>query len=84
VITVTETEKYVLLPLEFRDTPTGVDPARVVETGIQPTINTGIAHEEPGIGGAGLGRAHRSCLIAAMRSDCESAADGSTPTEVGK
>jgi hypothetical protein len=36
----------------------------VVETGIVPTINTGIAHQEPGIGqvGAGVARAPVACF----------------------
>ena len=85
-ITVTENENYALPPLDFRGTPTGIDLTRVVETGIQPIINTGIAHKEPGIGqiGAGIGRAPRACFIAAMRSYCESYADGNVPPEVGE
>ena len=39
----------------FRGTPTGIDVLRVVETGIVPAINTGIAHKEPGIGMVGAG-----------------------------
>jgi hypothetical protein len=40
-----------------------------VETGIQPLINTGIAHREPGIGqiGAGLVRAPLEPFLAAHR-----------------
>ncbi len=45
--------------LDFLGTPLGVDIRRVVETGIAPFINTGIAHKDPGVGqvGAGLLRA---------------------------
>ena len=58
-ITVAENPNHAIPALDFRGTPTGIDVRRVVETGIQPLINTGIAHREPGIGqvGAGLVRA---------------------------
>ena len=51
--------KYFNMPvLNFRGTPTGIDLRRVIETGLTPRVNTGIAHKEPGIGqiGAGLVR----------------------------
>ncbi|MFQ5631605.1 MAG: DUF1116 domain-containing protein [bacterium] len=51
--------KYFNIPqLDFRGTPTGIDLRKVVETGITPRVNTGIAHKQPGIGqiGAGLVR----------------------------
>jgi hypothetical protein len=40
----------------------------VVDTGIEPVINTGIAHREPGIGqiGAGLTRAPLACFAQAV------------------
>ena len=48
--------KYFTIPyLGFQGTPTGVDVRKVVATGITPTINTGIAHKEPGIGQIGAG-----------------------------
>ena len=51
--------KYFTIPaLDFRGTPTGIDLRKVVETGITPRVNTGIAHKEAGVGqiGAGLVR----------------------------
>jgi hypothetical protein len=41
----------------------------VVELGIAPIINTGIAHKEPGIGqvGAGMVRAPIECFRQAVR-----------------
>ncbi len=57
-ITVAE-HKYFTIPyLDFRGTPTGIDIRKVVEKGITPRINTGIAHKDPGVGqiGAGLVR----------------------------
>ncbi|MFN2279914.1 MAG: hypothetical protein ACK2UR_20030, partial [Candidatus Promineifilaceae bacterium] len=48
--------KYFTIPvLDFRGTPTGVDIRKVVELGITPRINTGIAHREAGIGQVGAG-----------------------------
>jgi hypothetical protein len=51
--------KYFSIPaLDFRGTPTGIDIRKIVETGITPRLNTGIAHKEAGVGqiGAGLVR----------------------------
>jgi Protein of unknown function (DUF1116) len=51
--------KYFTIPqLNFRGTPTGIDLRKVVETGITPRVNTGIAHKNAGVGqiGAGLVR----------------------------
>ena len=44
---------------EFAGSPAGIDVRKVVDTGIQPIINTGIAHREAGVGqiGAGITRA---------------------------
>ncbi len=57
---ITSTEhKYFTIPvLDFRGTPTGIDLRKVVETGITPRVNTGIAHKDAGVGqiGAGLVR----------------------------
>ncbi len=48
--------KYFTMPaLDFRGTPTGIDIRKVVETGITPRINTGIAHKLAGVGQVGAG-----------------------------
>lgn len=54
---------------DFAGTPLGVDIRKVVETGITPFINTGIAHREPGVGqiGAGLLRAPVDIFERALR-----------------
>jgi hypothetical protein len=54
--------------LEFSGTPTGIDLRRVVETGIAPVINTGIAHRRAGVGqvGAGVARAPFACFEKAL------------------
>jgi len=57
-ITVAENDTYQIPGLDFRGTPTGIDLLKVVETGILPAINTGIAHKEPGIGMVGAGLVH--------------------------
>jgi hypothetical protein len=48
--------KYFTIPaLDFRGTPTGIDIRKVVEKGITPRVNTGIAHKEAGVGQVGAG-----------------------------
>ena len=54
-ITQTEHEDFTIPSLSFRGTPMGIDIRRVMETGILPQINTGIAHRKPGIGMVGAG-----------------------------
>jgi hypothetical protein len=54
-ITATENRVYQIPSLDFRGTPTGIDVAKVVETGILPFIDTGVAHKNPGIGQVGAG-----------------------------
>ena len=54
--------------LDFTGTPAGIDARKVVDTGIAPVINTGIAHREAGIGqiGAGITRAPLVCFAHAV------------------
>jgi len=48
--------KYFTIPaLDFRGTPTGIDIRKVVERGIAPRVNTGVAHKDPGVGQVGAG-----------------------------
>ena len=48
--------KYFAIPaLDFRGTPTGIDIRKVVEKGITPRVNTGVAHKDPGVGQVGAG-----------------------------
>ena len=54
-ITAAEHTHFTIPALDFRGTPTGVDIRKVVELGITPRINTGIAHREAGIGQVGAG-----------------------------
>ena len=68
-ITLGRNPDYQLPPLGFAGTPTGIDARRVVETGVAPVINTGIAHREPGVGqiGAGIAFAPLACFADALR-----------------
>lgn len=68
-ITLEENPQHQIPALDFRGSPTGIDVRRVVETGIQPLINTGIAHRQAGIGqvGAGMVRAPLEPFVAAFR-----------------
>jgi hypothetical protein len=61
--------KWPIPMLDFQGTPCGIDVRRVVETGITPAINTGIAHREAGVGqvGAGIARAPLGCFDQALR-----------------
>jgi hypothetical protein len=54
-ITTTEHPHFTIPAFDFRGTPTGVDIRKVVELGITPRINTGIAHREAGVGQVGAG-----------------------------
>jgi len=48
--------KYFTIPaLEFQGSPTGIDIRKVVEKGITPRVNTGVAHKKAGIGQVGAG-----------------------------
>src|SRR3990172_9250968 len=61
--------KYFTIPqLDFRGTPTGIDIRKVVETGITPRVNTGIAHKNAGVGqiGAGLVRPPMEMFVQAL------------------
>jgi hypothetical protein len=68
-ITLARNSAYGLPTLGFSGTPTGIDARKVVETGIAPVINTGIAHREAGVGqiGAGIARAPLACFEDAIR-----------------
>jgi len=54
-ITFTEHKTFTIPALDFRGTPTGIDLRKVVEMGITPRINTGIAHKNAGVGQVGAG-----------------------------
>ena len=68
-ITLTTNPEWTIPALDYQGVPTGIDIRLVVETGIVPTINTGIAHRKPGIGqvGAGVVKAPLECFEKALR-----------------
>ncbi|MDI2124733.1 DUF1116 domain-containing protein [Yinghuangia seranimata] len=74
-ITLAENPAYQVPVLDFRGTPTGIDVAKVVRTGILPQINTGIAGKVAGTGqvGAGLVTPPASCFTEAVAALAEAA-----------
>jgi len=68
-ITLAEIAAYSVPIFGFRGTPTGIDLRLVLQTGILPQINTGIASRRPGVGqlGAGLVNPPRACFEQALR-----------------
>jgi len=54
-ITLGENPAFTVPTLNFVGAPTGIDVIKVVETGIEPIINTGIANKEAGQGMVGAG-----------------------------
>jgi hypothetical protein len=54
-ITTAEHTHFTIPALGFRGTPVGIDLRKVVELGITPRVNTGIAHRNAGIGQVGAG-----------------------------
>jgi hypothetical protein len=67
-ITLGRNNALTLPVLDFSGTPAGIDSRKVVDTGITPIINTGIAHREAGVGqvGAGITRAPMACFVQAI------------------
>lgn len=72
-ITVGEGQAYKIPALDFRGGPTGIDMIKVIETGIRPIINTGIAHKDYGVGqvGAGLVNPPEDCFKQALKACAE-------------
>lgn len=58
---------------DFQGAPLGIDIRKVVETGITPVINTGIAHKKAGVGqiGAGTVRVPLACFEKALEALAE-------------
>ena len=67
-ITLAQNLKWTMPALDFEGVPAGIDARRVVESGVQPAINTGIAHRKAGVGqvGAGIARAPLACFEKAL------------------
>lgn len=67
-ITLAENANYANPNLNFRGAATGIDVRKVIQTGILPIINTGMAHKDAGVGqvGAGLVNPPRECFEKAL------------------
>ena len=67
-ITLGKHPQYTIPTLDSQGTPAGIDARLVIESGIVPVINTGIAHKEPGHGliGAGVVRAPFEAFVKAI------------------
>ncbi|TCI62928.1 DUF1116 domain-containing protein [Exiguobacterium sp. SH0S2] len=72
-ITEDENNTYSIPTLDFRGTPLGIDVRKVIETGVLPVINTGMAHREAGIGQVGAGIVHPplDCFTKALKAYSE-------------
>lgn len=67
-ISIDQNPNFTVPTWNFRGICLGIDARKVVETGITPVINTGIAHKEPGVGqiGAGTVRPPVECFEKAL------------------
>jgi hypothetical protein len=67
-ICIANNSNYAIPTWDFQGTCLGIDIRKVVETGITPVINTGIAHKKAGIGqiGAGTVRVPLGCFTKAL------------------
>lgn len=72
-ITTGVSNTLVMPAMDFTGTPTGIDIRKVVETGITPVINTGMAHKKAGVGqiGAGIVHAPMACFTKALEAFAE-------------
>jgi hypothetical protein len=72
-ITAMENSNFRMPTMNFKGTPTGIDIVKVLKTGVLPTITTGMAHKDPGIGqvGAGIVKAPQECFVKAAESFLE-------------
>jgi hypothetical protein len=67
-ITVAKNPRWTIPALDGQGVPAGIDVRKVAASGVQPAINTGIAHRKPGVGqvGAGVARAPLACFDQAL------------------
>jgi hypothetical protein len=72
-ICISRNSNYSIPTWDFKGTCLGIDVRKVVETGITPLINTGIAHKKAGIGqiGAGTVRVPLECFTKALEALAE-------------
>lgn len=72
-ICVGQNSNWTIPTWDFQGACLGIDARKVVETGIEPVINTGIAHKQAGVGqvGAGTVRAPKACFEKALEAYAE-------------
>ena len=75
-ITLGSNPAFTLPALNFGGTPAGIDARLVIDSGVLPIINTGIAHRKAGVGqiGAGITTAPMACFndaIAALAAELD-------------
>jgi hypothetical protein len=77
-ITLGANPAFTLPALNFGPTAAGIDARLVLDSGILPIINTGIAHKEAGVGqiGAGITTAPMDCFVAALDALAATIPDG--------
>ena len=68
--------------LDFAAASVGIDARKVIDSGVLPVINSGIAHREAGVGqiGAGVTTAPMACFTAAVKALARSVAEIGRPT----
>jgi hypothetical protein len=68
-ITLGANPSFTLPALDFAAAAAGIDARRVVDNGVLPVINSGIAHRDAGVGqiGAGVTTAPMACFTAALK-----------------
>jgi len=79
-ITLGANPSFTLPALDFAGVAAGIDARKVVDRGILPVINSGIAHREPGVGqiGAGITTAPMACFGAAVEELARTVASSAT------
>jgi hypothetical protein len=80
-ITLGVNPSFALPALDFAAAAAGIDARKVIDCGVLPVINSGIAHREAGVGqiGAGVTTAPMACFTAAVKALARSVSDMSRP-----
>ena len=73
-ITIGVNPAFTLPALDFAPAAAGIDARKVVDCGVLPVINSGIAHREAGVGqiGAGVTTAPLDCFVGAVKALAQS------------
>ena len=80
-ITLGVNPSFTLPALDFAAGAAGIDARKVVDCGVLPVINSGIAHREAGVGqiGAGVTSAPMACFTAALKALAQRVGNGTEP-----